>query len=241
MTKYIEKPVAASDNDDDIIKVAVVSRTNVGKSSLINAILGEERVIVSDIPGTTRDAIDTYFEAQGRRIVFIDTAGLRKKSRISNDVEFYSVIRALGAIERADVVLMVLDGTQAISEQDKRIAGIAHEAGKAIIVIVNKWDAVEKDSSTVNKLNAKIKTEFTFLDYAPILYVSAKTGQRVNRIFELISLVMNYYTFRVKTSLLNDLIEEAVAIAEPPSIKGRKLKIYYATQTGINHRPLYFL
>lgn len=232
ITDYIEKPFISSE-DDDIIKVAIVGRPNVGKSSLINAVLGEERVIVSDIPGTTRDAIDSYFETDGKKMLFIDTAGLRKKSRISEDVEFYSSVRALGAIDRADVVLMVLDASQSISEQDKRIAGIAHEAGKAIIIIVNKWDLVEKDSHTMNDFNEKIKDEFAFMQYVPVVYISAKTGQRVKRIIELISFVMDNYTFRVKTSVLNELVREATAVSEPPSIKGRKLKIFYAVQTGV--------
>jgi GTP-binding protein len=232
VTDFIETPPAESENDD-ITKVAIIGKPNVGKSSLLNAILGEERVIVSDIPGTTRDAIDTYFEVEGRKMVFIDTAGLRKKSRISEDVEFYSSVRALGAIDRADVILFVLDATETISEQDKRIAGLAHDRGKAIIIIVNKWDLVEKDSNTVNYFDENIKKAFAFMQYAPIIYVSAKSGQRVKRIFELINTVMKNYTLRVKTSMLNDLVEEATAIAEPPSIKGRKLKIFYAVQAGI--------
>ncbi len=232
VTDYIEKP-HISIEDDDIIKIAIIGRPNVGKSSLINAVLGEERVIVSDIPGTTRDAIDSYFETNEKKMLFIDTAGLRKKSKISKDVEFYSNVRALGAIDRADVVLMVLDASQSISEQDKRIAGIAHDAGKAIIIIVNKWDLVEKDSHTMNDFNKKIKDEFAFIQYAPVVFISAKTGQRVNRIFELISFVMDYYTFRVKTNVLNELIREATAVSEPPSFKGRRLKIFYAVQTGI--------
>ncbi|MCR4430083.1 MAG: ribosome biogenesis GTPase Der [Tepidanaerobacteraceae bacterium] len=219
--------------DEDIIKVAVVGRPNVGKSSLVNAILGEERVIVSNMPGTTRDAIDTYFEVDGKKMVFIDTAGMRKKSRVKEDIEFYSNVRALGAIDRSNVVLMVLDAVQDISEQDKRIAGIAHEAGKAIILIVNKWDLVEKDEHTMNKFREKIKKEFAFIQYAPALFVSAKTRQRVYRIIELINFVMDQYTFRVKTSMLNELVRDATAIVEPPSIKGKKLKIYYAVQTGI--------
>jgi len=232
VTDYIEK---SSDTleDEDITKVAIIGRPNVGKSSLINAILGEERVIVSDVPGTTRDAIDTYFENGENKMLFIDTAGLKKKSKISEDVEFYSGVRAIGAINRADVVLMVLDASQNITEQDKRIAGIAHEAGKAIIIIVNKWDLVDKDSYTMENFNKKIKDEFAFMQYAPIVYVSAKTGQRINRIFKLINSVMENYTFRVKTSVLNSLVREATAISEPPSIKGRKLKIFYAVQTGV--------
>jgi len=232
ITNYIEKQGNISE-DEDITKVAIIGRPNVGKSSLLNAILGEERVIVSDIPGTTRDAIDTYFEIDEKKMLFIDTAGLRKKSKINEDVEYYSSVRAIGAINRADVVLMVLDASQDITEQDKRIAGIAHEAGKAIIITVNKWDLVDKDSYTVQEFNKKIRNELAFMQYAPIIYVSAKTGQRVNRIFTLIDSVMENYTFRVKTSVLNDLVREAMAISEPPSIKGRKLKIYYAVQTGV--------
>lgn len=232
VTDYIEKSSNTLE-DEDITKVAIIGRPNVGKSSLINAILGEERVIVSDVPGTTRDAIDTYFENGENKMLFIDTAGLKKKSKISEDVEFYSGVRAIGAINRADVVLMVLDASQNITEQDKRIAGIAHEAGKAIIIIVNKWDLVDKDSYTMENFNKKIKDEFAFMQYAPIVYVSAKTGQRINRIFKLINSVMENYTFRVKTSVLNSLVREATAISEPPSIKGRKLKIFYAVQTGV--------
>ncbi|HHW02963.1 MAG TPA: ribosome biogenesis GTPase Der [Thermoanaerobacterales bacterium] len=232
LTDYI-KDVPEALEDENITKVAVVGKPNVGKSSLVNAILGEERVIVSDIPGTTRDAIDTFFEVDGKKMVFIDTAGMRRKSKVKEDVEFYSNVRALGAIERSDVVLMVLDATQDISEQDKRIAGIAHEAGKAIIIVVNKWDLVEKDEHTMNKFRENIKNEFAFIQYAPTIFISAKTGQRVHRIIELINFVMDQYTFRVKTSMLNDLVREATAIVEPPSIKGKKLKIYYAVQTGI--------
>lgn len=232
LTDYI-KDVPEAPEDENITKVAVVGKPNVGKSSLVNAILGEERVIVSDIPGTTRDAIDTFFEVDGKKMVFIDTAGMRRKSKVKEDVEFYSNVRALGAIERSDVVLMVLDATQDISEQDKRIAGIAHEAGKAIIIVVNKWDLVEKDEHTMNKFRENIKNEFAFIQYAPTIFISAKTGQRVHRIIELINFVMDQYTFRVKTSMLNDLVREATAIVEPPSIKGKRLKIYYAVQTGI--------
>ncbi len=232
ITDYIEKQ-GDNPEDEDITKVAIIGRPNVGKSSLINALLGEERVIVSDIPGTTRDAIDTYFEIGGKKMLFIDTAGLRRKSKINEDVEYYSSVRAIGAINRADVVLMVLDATEKITEQDKRIAGIAHEAGKATIIAVNKWDLVEKDTYTVQEFNNRIRTELAFMQYAPIVYVSAKTGQRINRIFTLIDTVMENYTLRVKTSTLNNLINEATAISEPPTIKGKKLKIFYAVQTSV--------
>lgn len=232
ITDYIENQ-GDNPEDEDITKVAIIGRPNVGKSSLINALLGEERVIVSDIPGTTRDAIDTYFEIGGKKMLFIDTAGLRRKSKINEDVEYYSSVRAIGAINRADVVLMVLDATEKITEQDKRIAGIAHEAGKATIIAVNKWDLVEKDTYTVQEFNNRIRTELAFMQYAPIVYVSAKTGQRINRIFTLIDTVMENYTLRVKTSTLNNLINEATAISEPPTIKGKKLKIFYAVQTSV--------
>jgi len=232
ITDYIEKR-GEDEEDEDVTKVAIIGRPNVGKSSLLNAIIGEERVIVSDIPGTTRDAIDTYLQLDGKKLIFIDTAGLRRKSRINEDIEYYSSLRAIGAINRADVVLMVLDASEDITEQDKRVAGMAHDAGKAIIITVNKWDLVDKDSHTVEEFNERIRTEFAFMQYAPIVYVSAKTGQRINRIIKLINTVMENYTFRVKTSVLNSLINEATAISEPPTIKGRKLKVYYAVQTAI--------
>jgi len=232
ITDYIKKHGIVQE-DEEVTKVAIVGRPNVGKSSLLNNILGEERVIVSDIPGTTRDAIDTHFKVDGKKMIFIDTAGIRRKSRINEDVEYYSVLRAIGAINRANVVLMVLDASQDITEQDKRIAGMAHDAGKAIIIIVNKWDLIEKDTYTTEEFNRKIRAEFAFMQYAPIIYVSAKTGQRVNRIIKTIDSVMENYTMRVKTNVLNNLISEATAISEPPTIKGRKLKIYYATQTDV--------
>lgn len=221
------------EEEEDVIHVAVVGRPNVGKSSLVNSILGEERVIVSDIPGTTRDAIDTRIEVDGKKITIIDTAGMRRKSRVNEDIEFYSNVRALGAVDRSDVVLIVLDATQEIAEQDKRIAGLAHEGGKASIFVVNKWDLVEKDAFTMNEFRENIRKEFSFMTYAPIVFISAKTGQRVPRILELINFVMDQYTLRVKTRLLNELVEEVTAIVEPPSFKGKKLKVYYATQTGI--------
>jgi GTP-binding protein len=225
--------------DEDIIKVAVIGKPNVGKSSIVNSILGEERVIVSDIPGTTRDAIDTLFEVEGKKMMFIDTAGLRRKSKVKEDVEFYSNVRAIGAVERSDVVLLVLDASEKIAEQDKKVAGIAHEAGKAIIIVVNKWDIIEKDEHTMNVFIEEIRKELAFIHYAPILFVSAKTGKRLDNILETIDLVMNQYTFRVKTKMLNDLVNEATLLVEPPSKKGKKLKISYATQVGI--KPPTFL
>ncbi len=227
--------------DDDITRVAIVGKPNVGKSSLINSILGEERVIVSDIPGTTRDAIDTLFEAEGHKMIFIDTAGMRRKSRVNEDVEFYSNVRAVAAIERADIVLFVLDATDEITEQDKRIAGMAHNKGKAVIIVVNKWDLVEKDSNTMNSFIQNIRKEFTFMQYAPIIFISAKTGQRVKRILELINFVMAQYTFRVEQGILKELLLEATAIAEPPTIKGKKLRIYGARQAGIKPPTFVFL
>ncbi len=224
---------------EDYTKVAVIGRPNVGKSSIVNAILGEERVIVSSIPGTTRDAIDTPFEKDGKQYVFIDTAGMRRKSRVKESVEYYSVLRSLKAIERSDVVLMVIDATQGVAEQDKKIFGYAHEAGKASIIVVNKWDLIEKDHRTMEIFREKIRNELLFLQYAPIIFVSAKTKKRLIKVLELIDYVMDQYTMRIKTSLLNEVIEDAMVVAEPPTVKGKKLKIYYATQKGI--RPPSFI
>lgn len=219
--------------DDDAIKVAVIGKPNVGKSSLINRILGEERVIVSDIPGTTRDAIDTEFSYEGKRYIFIDTAGMRKKKKVNPGVERYSVIRSLAAIERADVCLMVIDGTEGISEQDSKIAGYAHDNGKASIIVVNKWDIVEKEDKTYLKYEREIRETLSFMLYSPIIFLSAKTGKRVNKLFSLIQTVNNNYTFRIKTGVLNDVINEAVLMNQPPSDKGKRLKIYYATQVSV--------
>jgi GTP-binding protein len=231
ITEFIKDDT--QNDDDDIIKIAVAGKPNVGKSSLVNAILGEERAIVSNIPGTTRDAIDTSFEAYGKKMVIIDTAGMRRKSRVKEDVEYYSNVRAITAIEQADIVLIVIDATTDITEQDKKVAGLAHDAGKASIFVINKWDLVEKDENTINRYRQNIRNEFIFMQYAPMIFVSAKTGQRVERILELINFVMDQYTFRVKKRLLNELVREATLMVEPPSIKGKKLKIYFATQTGI--------
>lgn len=219
--------------DQDIIKIAVVGRPNVGKSSIVNSILGKNRVIVSDIPGTTRDAVDTYFEAKGKKMQIIDTAGLRKKSRVKEDIEYYSNVRAFSAIRRSDIVLLVLDATSSVTEQDKKIAGLSHEAGKSMIILVNKWDLVQKDSSTANKFIEKIRADLSFVHYAPILFISAKTGQRINQIIEKVENISKHYSLRIKTSILNELIEEATIITEPPVIRGKKLKIYYAVQFGI--------
>ncbi|WIF94738.1 ribosome biogenesis GTPase Der [Caminicella sporogenes] len=219
--------------EEDVIKVAVIGKPNVGKSSLINTILGEERVIVSDIAGTTRDAIDTPFEFNEDKYVFIDTAGIRRKSRIYENIERYSVIRALTAIERSDVCLLVIDATVGVTEQDKKIAGYAHEAGKASIIIINKWDLVEKNNHTFNEYKRDIRNQLSFMSYAPILFVSAKTKQRVHKILEYIKYVSNQHSLRISTGALNDVISEAILLNQPPSDKGKRLKIYYATQVSV--------
>ncbi len=218
---------------DDVIKVCVIGRPNVGKSSLVNAILGEERVIVSDIPGTTRDAIDTYFERDGQRYLLIDTAGMRRKGRIDEPTERYSVIRSLRSVDRSDVVLMVIDAVEGVTEQDKKIAGYAHEQGRAMVLIVNKWDLVEKDDKTSLKYTEDIRDELGFTQYAPVAFVSALTRKRVPRIMELINYVAEQHAMRISTSNLNDLLQEAVRLNPPPSDKGRRLKLLYVTQAGV--------
>ena len=222
-----------TDYDENIVKIAVIGKPNVGKSSLINNILGEERVIVSNIPGTTRDAIDTYFERGDEKYVFIDTAGIRRKRSVFENVERYSVIRSYTAIERADVCILIIDGTEGVSEQDARIAGEAHEKGKWLIIAVNKWDLVEKSTNTNLEYEKKIREVLSFVTYAPIVFISAKTGKRVNKIFDLINNVYKNCTNRIKTGILNDIINEAVILNQPPTDKGRRLKIYYGTQVGI--------
>ncbi len=226
-------PLAEEDAADDVIRVSLVGRPNVGKSSLTNAILGEKRVIVSELAGTTRDAVDTPFERDGQRYVLVDTAGMRKRGKVYETTEKYSVMRALKAIEESDVVLVLLNGEEGIIEQDKRIAGYAHEAGKAIIIVVNKWDAVAKDDKTMQRFTNQIREEFKFLDYAPILYVSAKTGQRVHTILPKVNEVAEAHAMRISTSVLNDLITDATIMTPPPSDKGRRLKINYATQVAV--------
>lgn len=219
--------------DEDTVKVAVVGKPNVGKSSLVNKILGEERTIVSDIPGTTRDAIDTPFAVEEHKYVFIDTAGMRKKGKVFEAIERYSVIRSLTAIERADVCLLLIDGKEGVSEQDSKIAGYIHEQGKAAIILVNKWDIVEKDDKITDRYIAEIKKELPFMDYAPVLFISALTGQRINRVIELINHVSAQHSLRIKTGLLNDIVSEAVLANQPAISGGRRLKIYYATQVSI--------
>lgn len=219
--------------DEDIIRVAITGKPNAGKSSILNNILGEDRVIVSPIAGTTRDAIDTYLERNGQEFLLIDTAGIRRKSKIYETVEKYSVIRSMAAVDRADVVLIVIDALEGITEQDTKVAGIAHDEGKACIFVINKWDLLEKDNHTLGNYTKEIKEKFPFMMYAPALFVSAKTNQRMSKILETVEMVANEHSKRVSTSMLNDVIGEAVMLNQPPSDKGKRLKIYYGSQTGV--------
>ena len=220
----------SNEDDSEIIKVAVIGKPNVGKSSLINRILGEERLIVSNIAGTTRDAIDSYFENEFGKYKFIDTAGVRRKSKIKESIEKFSIMRTLLAIERADVCLMMIDALEGVTEQDAKIAGEAHEAGKGIILVVNKWDEIEKDNNTTEKFKKEIYNRLSYLTYAPIIFISAKTGQRVNKLYELINNVASQNAMRVPTSVLNQVLNEAIALVQPPTDKGKRLKIFYMTQ-----------
>lgn len=221
-----------TDEDDSIIKVAVIGKPNVGKSSLINAISGEERAIVSDIAGTTRDATDTYISNKFGDFMFIDTAGLRRKSKVEDQIEKYSVIRAKMAVERATVCVIMIDAVEGFTEQDSKVAGIAHEMGKACIIAVNKWDALEKDGRTMDSYRKKLMNDFSFMSYAPIIFISAKTGQRLDRLFELINFVDQQNVMRISTGKLNDVLASATARVQPPTDKGRRLKIYYMTQAS---------
>ena len=221
------------EEEDDRPRIAIVGKPNVGKSSIINQLVGENRVIVSDIAGTTRDAVDTEIVYNGTEYVFIDTAGLRRKSRIKEELERYSIIRTVTAVERADVVVMVIDATEGVTEQDAKIAGIAHERGKGIIVAVNKWDAIEKNDKTIYEYTNKIKDTLAFMPYAEYVFISAKTGQRTNRLFELIDMVRQNQTLRVATGVLNEIMTEAVALQQPPSDKGKRLRLYYITQVAV--------
>ncbi|MBR5114525.1 MAG: ribosome biogenesis GTPase Der [Oscillospiraceae bacterium] len=232
-------PAEESEDDEDIIKVAIMGKPNVGKSSLVNRILGEERVIVSDVAGTTRDAVDSLFENEQGRFMFIDTAGLRKKSRVDDRIEKFSVMRAEMAVERADVCLIMIDARDGVTEQDTKVAGLVHEAGKASVVVVNKWDLVDKDTHTMDKLRKDVMRDLSFMSYAPVVFISALTGQRVDRLFELIKFVNDQSATRISTGMLNNVLADATARVQPPTDRGRRLKIYYMTQTGV--RPPCFV
>ena len=229
----------AQDEDEDVVKVAIVGKPNVGKSSLLNRILGMERVIVSDQAGTTRDAIDSYFENEHGKYLFIDTAGMRRKSKVDDAIEKYSNMRSISAIDRADVVLILIDANEGVTEQDTKIAGLAHEAGKASIIVVNKWDTVDKDTHTMDKMTQEVRQGLSYMPYAPILFISAKTGQRVDRLYELINYVNEQAALRVTTGMLNSVLADATARVQPPTDKGRRLKIFYVTQAGV--KPPHFV
>ena len=225
--------LADEEEEDDSVKVAVIGKPNVGKSSLINCILGEKRVIVSDVAGTTRDAVDSRLENEYGRFTFIDTAGIRRKSKVEERVEKFSVMRAQMAIERADVCLILIDAREGVTEQDTKIAGLAHEAGKASIIVVNKWDLVDKETGTLEKMRKDVLRDLSFMSYAPVLFISALTGQRTERLFELINYVNDQSSMRITTGMLNNVLADAQARVQPPTDKGRRLKIYYMTQTGV--------
>ena len=230
-------PEDEEEEEDDVIKVAIIGKPNVGKSSLVNRILGEQRVIVSDMAGTTRDAVDSYFENQKGKYLFIDTAGMRKKSKVDDRIEKFSVLRATMAIERADVCLILVDANEGVTEQDTKVAGLAHEAGKACIIVVNKWDAIEKDDKTMDHMRQDIRRDLSYMTYAPIVFISALTGQRVDRLFDLINYVNDQASLRITTGMLNTVLADATARVQPPTDKGRRLKIYYMTQIGIKPPP----
>jgi GTP-binding protein len=232
VVKYFPEGTS-EEEEDDRPKVAIIGKPNVGKSSLINKLAQEERVIVSDIAGTTRDAIDTDIKYNGKEYIFIDTAGLRRKSKVKEEIERFSIIRAVTAVERADVVILVIDATEGVTEQDAKIAGIAHDRGKGIIIAVNKWDAIEKNNNTVKEHTEKIRQILSFMSYAEILFISAKSGQRLPKIFELIDVVIENNSMRVATGVLNEIVAEAVAMQQPPTDKGKRLKIYYTTQVSV--------
>jgi GTP-binding protein len=227
------KTMEAENEENEVVKIALVGKPNVGKSSITNAILGENRTIVSNIPGTTRDAIDTPFKYNNENYLIIDTAGMRRKSKVDESVERYSVIRSVAAVDRADVCMIVIDATEGVTEQDAKIAGIAHDSGKACIIVVNKWDAVDKDTYTINKFEKEIREKLAYMQYAPIIFVSAVTKQRLTKLIDMAKAVNNNNSMRVTTGMLNDVIHEAVAMQQPPSDKGRILKVYYASQVSV--------
>ena len=232
-------PEETEEEPDDVVKVAIIGKPNVGKSSLVNKILGVERVIVSDMAGTTRDAVDSYFENEKGKYRFIDTAGMRKKSKVDDRIEKFSVLRATMAIERSDVCLIMINAQEGVTEQDTKVAGLAHEAGKACIIVVNKWDAIEKDGKTMDKMRQDVMRDLSYMTYAPIVFISAMTGQRVSRLFELINYVREQASMRITTGMLNSVLADAQTRVQPPTDKGRRLKIYYMTQVGI--RPPHFV
>ena len=232
-------PEEEEEEESDVIKVAVIGKPNVGKSSLINKILGEERVIVSDMAGTTRDAVDSYFENDQGKFLLIDTAGMRKKSKVNDQIEKFSVLRAAMAIERSDVCLIMIDAQEGVTEQDTKVAGMAHESGKACIIVVNKWDAIEKDDKTMDRMRNDVRRDLAYMTYAPVVFISALTGQRVPRLFQLIQYVNDQASMRITTGMLNSLLADATARVQPPTDKGRRLKIYYMTQAGT--RPPHFI
>ncbi|MBQ2802189.1 MAG: ribosome biogenesis GTPase Der [Lachnospiraceae bacterium] len=232
VTSHFNKD-AMEEAEDERPRIAIVGKPNVGKSSMINKLLGEDRVIVSDIAGTTRDAIDTAIKHDGKEYVFIDTAGLRRKNKIKEELEKYMIVRTVSAVERADVVIVVIDAQEGVTEQDAKIAGIAHERGKGVIVAVNKWDAVEKDDKTMNKFSADIRNTLSFMPYAELMFISAKTGQRMPKIYDTIDMVIENHALRVATGVLNEIMSEAVAMQQPPTDKGKRLKLYYITQVAV--------
>ncbi len=236
--KYFPPPVE-EEEADDVVQVAIIGKPNVGKSSLVNRILGEKRVIVSNVAGTTRDAIDSFYENEHGKFNFIDTAGMRKKARVDNRIEKFSVLRATMAIERSDVCLIMINAEDGVTEQDTKVAGLAHDAGKACIIVVNKWDAIEKDDKTMDKMREEVRRDLAYMPYAPILFISALTGQRVNRLFELINYVHEQASIRITTGMLNNVLADATTRVQPPTDRGRRLKIYYMTQVGI--RPPHFV
>ena len=230
---HFNKDSTDEDEEDDRPRIAIVGKPNVGKSSLINKLIGENRVIVSDVAGTTRDAIDSPVKHNGREYVFIDTAGLRRKNRVKEDLEHYMIVRTVGAVERADVVILLIDAEEGITEQDAKIAGIAHERGKGFIIAVNKWDLIEKNDRTVNRFQEKIRQTLSFMPYAEILFISALTGQRIGRLYDMIDAVVDNASMRIATGVLNEIMSEAVAMQQPPADKGKRLKLYYITQVSV--------